>query len=115
LVAAAPSGSCIGCSKQAEWQNDVDQRSQALLGGKQPYSAPNHHLITIAVATGLSQTGQQTLDDIQSREQSSFDNNVDDGPDTWEDVDEEDTLMDNDIILSTKGGEMEILQEHAGM
>jgi hypothetical protein len=114
-AAVAASGSRIGRGKQAEWQNDVDQRSQTLLGGKQPYPAPDHHHITISTATGLSQTGQQMLHDIQSREQSSFDNNVDDGPDAWEDVDEEDTPMDDDIILSAEGGEMEILQEHAGV
>jgi len=43
-MATVPSGSRIGRGKQAEWQLDVDKRSQVLLDGKQIHTFSEHYL-----------------------------------------------------------------------
>ena len=68
-----------------------------------------------STTTGLSQTGKQTLDDIRSRQQSNVGDGADGGPEAWEDVDDENIPMDDDIILSAEGGEMDILRECSGV
>ena len=64
--------------------------------------------------TGLSQTGEQTLDDIQSHEQTTANGTGDHELDAWVDMDDENTPMDDSITLSAKGGEITLLREHAG-
>lgn len=65
----------------------------------------------------MSRSGRTTLDDIQSREQSEFGPNADIREDDWEDVEMDDggnVPMDDDVVLSAEGGEMDILLDRSG-